>query len=245
MEARKLCSWLLASAQGVGRELEWRAVLGERLFREASDGGSAALGRLVDIFVERHHQLWKVRLGWTRVTDQILGARTQSQGRVRAAELAETQTRQSSGTYVPARFLSVRRQVKLTHVHVALPVEVTVLCQGLHCKKQHSIAPPYCWLGVQQSCDRLSPLDLQPQEVHQWLRGVCRAALLPGAATADGLTADDLQTVRAEVYTSNAANAYAHLRVAEYSDQIAALPPEVHGLPSSRPLPNVIHVLSA
>ncbi len=47
--------------QGVGRELEWRAVLGERLFREASDGGSAALGRLVDIFVERHHQLWKVR----------------------------------------------------------------------------------------------------------------------------------------------------------------------------------------
>ena len=51
----------LGVAQGVGRELEWRAVLGERLLRDASDGGSAALGRLVDIFVERHHQLWKVR----------------------------------------------------------------------------------------------------------------------------------------------------------------------------------------
>ena len=57
--------------QGVGRELEWRAVLGERLFKHASDGGSASLGRLVDIFVERHHQLWKVcvvaiglRSGW-------------------------------------------------------------------------------------------------------------------------------------------------------------------------------------
>ena len=49
--------------QGVGRDLEWRAVLSERLFRDASDGGSASLGRLVDIFVERHHQLWKVRQG--------------------------------------------------------------------------------------------------------------------------------------------------------------------------------------
>ncbi len=58
---RQLSSETCYIMQGVGRELEWRAVLGERLFREASDGGSAALGRLVDIFVERHHQLWKVR----------------------------------------------------------------------------------------------------------------------------------------------------------------------------------------
>jgi hypothetical protein len=46
--------------QGVGRDLEWRAVLSERLFKDASDGGSTSMGRLVDIFVERHHQLWKV-----------------------------------------------------------------------------------------------------------------------------------------------------------------------------------------
>ena len=63
--------------------------------------------------------------------------------------------------------------------------------------------------------------------MQQWLRGVCKAAVQPGAATADGLTASDLATVRTEVYPSSAANTYAHLRVAEYSDQIAALPPEV------------------
>ncbi len=77
------------------------------------------------------------------------------------------------------------------------------------------------------------------------MRGVCRAALLPGAASGDGLTADDLQTVRAEVYPSSAANAYAHLRVAEYSDQIAALPPEVHGLLPLTPSPiDDLHLLS-
>ena len=46
--------------QGVGKDLEWRAVLSEKLFARASDEGSATLGRLVDIFVERNHQLWKV-----------------------------------------------------------------------------------------------------------------------------------------------------------------------------------------
>ena len=48
--------------QGVGKDLEWRAVLGEKLFARASDQGSATLGRLVDIFVERHSQLWKVHV---------------------------------------------------------------------------------------------------------------------------------------------------------------------------------------
>lgn len=47
--------------QGVGKDLEWRAVLGEKMFAKASENGSATLGRLVDIFVERHSQLWKVR----------------------------------------------------------------------------------------------------------------------------------------------------------------------------------------
>ena len=47
---------------GVGKDLEWRAVLGEKPFTGASDHGSASLGRLLDIFVERHHLLWKVRL---------------------------------------------------------------------------------------------------------------------------------------------------------------------------------------
>ena len=97
------------------------------------------------------------------------------------------------------------------------------------------------WLAVLKP---FALLNLQPQEVHQWLRGVCRAALLPGAATADGLTAEDLRTVRAEVYPPSAANAYAHLRVAEYSDQIAALPPEVHGLEHPHPSQIVTRLLS-
>lgn len=47
-------------AGGTGRELEWRAVLSEPPFRGADDGGSPSLGRMLDIFVERQHQLWKV-----------------------------------------------------------------------------------------------------------------------------------------------------------------------------------------
>ena len=68
---------------------------------------------------------------------------------------------------------------------------------------------------------------MQAQEVQHWLRTVCRGALQPGAATADGLTADALRAVREEVYPPTADNAYAHLRVAEFSDQVAALPAEV------------------
>ena len=68
---------------------------------------------------------------------------------------------------------------------------------------------------------------MQVQEVHQWLRSVCRAAVQPDAATVDGLTADALRAVREEVYPPAADNAYVHLRVAEFSDQVSALPAEV------------------
>ena len=43
-----------------GRGLEWQALLGEPLFRDADEGGSATLAHAIDIFVERHHLLWKV-----------------------------------------------------------------------------------------------------------------------------------------------------------------------------------------
>jgi hypothetical protein len=46
--------------KGVGREAEWAAVLSRPLFAGASDGGSASLSHLLDIWVERQHLLWKV-----------------------------------------------------------------------------------------------------------------------------------------------------------------------------------------
>ena len=46
--------------QGAGKDAEWNAILADPLFSNASDGGSASLSHLVDIFVERHHALWKV-----------------------------------------------------------------------------------------------------------------------------------------------------------------------------------------
>ena len=43
-----------------GRGLEWQALLGEPLFHDADNCGSATLSHTIDIFVERHHLLWKV-----------------------------------------------------------------------------------------------------------------------------------------------------------------------------------------
>lgn len=69
----------------------------------------------------------------------------------------------------------------------------------------------------------------QVQDVQQWLRGVCRAAVTEVARgpAEDGLGAADLAAAVREVYPPSEANAYAHLRVPEFSDTVAALPPEV------------------
>ena len=45
-----------------GRGLEWQSLLGDAHFADASDQDSATYSHMVDLFVERHHQLWKVRL---------------------------------------------------------------------------------------------------------------------------------------------------------------------------------------
>ena len=45
-----------------GRGLEWQSLLAEPHFANASDKGSATYSHMVDLFVERHHQLWKVRV---------------------------------------------------------------------------------------------------------------------------------------------------------------------------------------
>ncbi|EFN53652.1 hypothetical protein CHLNCDRAFT_136380 [Chlorella variabilis] len=47
--------------KGVGRDLDWAAVLRQPLFAQASDGGSASLAHLLDIWVERQHLLWKAQ----------------------------------------------------------------------------------------------------------------------------------------------------------------------------------------
>mmetsp|Transcript_7991 Transcript_7991/g.23577 ORF Transcript_7991/g.23577 Transcript_7991/m.23577 type:complete len:721 (-) Transcript_7991:247-2409(-) len=54
--------------QSVGKGLDWQAVLGEPLFREAPDHGSESYSHLVDLYVERSHPLWKPApmLAWLR-----------------------------------------------------------------------------------------------------------------------------------------------------------------------------------
>lgn len=46
--------------KGVGADAEWQSILAKRLFARADADVSASLAHLTDIFVERHHLLWKV-----------------------------------------------------------------------------------------------------------------------------------------------------------------------------------------
>ena len=48
--------------KGVGKDAEWGSLLEKAPLRHADDLDSASLSHAVDIFVERHHLLWKVRL---------------------------------------------------------------------------------------------------------------------------------------------------------------------------------------
>lgn len=50
------------AGKGVGTDAAWAVLLSRPLFAGASDGGSASLGHLMDIWVERQHLLWKVGL---------------------------------------------------------------------------------------------------------------------------------------------------------------------------------------
>jgi hypothetical protein len=72
---------LLAKLQegGTGRESQWSATLGRKLFARADDGGSASLSHLVNIYAERSAALWKP-------PDALELLRT---GAVLAAELAD------------------------------------------------------------------------------------------------------------------------------------------------------------
>lgn len=45
--------------QGVGKGLEWQALLSDPFFADAADHSSATYSHTVDLFVERHHMLWK------------------------------------------------------------------------------------------------------------------------------------------------------------------------------------------
>ena len=45
----------------MGGDAEWRSILGRPLFARADADASASLAHLTDIFVERHHLLWKAR----------------------------------------------------------------------------------------------------------------------------------------------------------------------------------------
>ncbi|KAL4419888.1 hypothetical protein ABPG75_006986 [Micractinium tetrahymenae] len=117
-------------SKGVGKDADWAAVLRQPLFAQASDGGSASLGHLLDLWVERQHLLWKA------------------------------------------------------------------------------------------------------QPVQDWLRAACRQAAegdpldLP-----DGLTAADWACVREQAFPASSENEYGHLRLHDFSDAVARLPPEeIHGM---------------
>ncbi|KAI3425283.1 hypothetical protein D9Q98_009050 [Chlorella vulgaris] len=116
--------------KGVGREAEWAAVLSRPLFAGASDGGSASLSHLLDIWVERQHLLWKA------------------------------------------------------------------------------------------------------QPIQDWLRSAClHAATAPPSELPDGLAAADWACVREQTWPASQDNEYNHLRLHDYSDTVARLPPEeIHGL---------------
>ncbi|GAB4815863.1 hypothetical protein N2152v2_002909 [Parachlorella kessleri] len=47
--------------KGTGNDSDWAYLLSQPVLRDADDGGSASLGHLVDIFVERQHLLWKAQ----------------------------------------------------------------------------------------------------------------------------------------------------------------------------------------
>ena len=49
--------------KGVGKDAEWGSLLEKAPLKHADDLDSASLSHAVDIFVERHHLLWKVRSG--------------------------------------------------------------------------------------------------------------------------------------------------------------------------------------
>lgn len=58
--------WILATPKEAGDDSVLvgggkQAVLGEALFRGATDHGSQSYSHLVDLYVERSHLLWKVR----------------------------------------------------------------------------------------------------------------------------------------------------------------------------------------
>ena len=46
--------------KGVGTDQEWHSILSKPLFARAADETSASLAHLSEIFVERHHLVWKV-----------------------------------------------------------------------------------------------------------------------------------------------------------------------------------------
>ncbi len=47
--------------KGVGNDAEWLSILQRSFFARSADDVSASLAHLTDIFVERHHLLWKVQ----------------------------------------------------------------------------------------------------------------------------------------------------------------------------------------
>ena len=49
--------------KGVGKDAEWGSLLEKAPLRHADDLDNASLSHAVDIFVERHHLLWKASLG--------------------------------------------------------------------------------------------------------------------------------------------------------------------------------------
>ena len=46
----------------MAKDAEWSSLMNRSLFKDASDEGSATLGHLTALYVERHYSLWKVPL---------------------------------------------------------------------------------------------------------------------------------------------------------------------------------------
>jgi hypothetical protein len=113
-----------------------------------------------------------------------------------------------------------------------LPVSVSHFSICIRHPRSH---PPACpW---HPHCPLPCPApSLQAQPIQDWLCSAARRAA-SGQDLPDSLTAADWACVRDQAFPASPENQYAHLRLHDFSDTVARLPPEeIHGMAGGEPV---------
>ncbi len=171
--------------QGVGRDAYWGALLERRLFSGATNGGSATLGHLVSLYVERSHLLWKgqdVQVGrewWRLVGVDLVG-------------------RVVGSVVLPSLTFNGMARVNPNH-----PNYLIIRPQGWMRRAADAAA---------DAADKNKPPPT--------------AAATAAAAGPPPLSAEDWAAVARESFPETDANEFSHLRLADFSDAVNALPRE-------------------